>query len=169
MNIISSYLLGTFIFIRNLLFNNYFININAIVIYHKFNISIYNCNNIYFKLFTFPLRIIPFTILLYLFKQCNIYIIYKTDSLYKINYNKVIILPVILKSSVLTTDNEELNINFKNYSPSIPIKFILNNMDINTYNHEILYIKYMSKGKIIEKRFNINILNNKLSLFELFY
>lgn len=168
MNIFKQYFLSFFVFVRNFLFTNYILNINAIVIYRKHSINIYDCNNMYFKVLSFPLRLIPFSIISYIFNKCNIYIIYNTDSLYKINYNKAVILPVIFKSAVLTNDNEEIVISFKNYSPLIPIKFILNNMEINTCNYENLYIKYMSKGKIIEKNFNINILNNKLSLYELF-
>ena len=168
MDILYNYLAFFLISSRNFLYKNYLVDIDAIIKYNKFDISIYDCNNYYFKCIYLPFRIIPFSIICYIMNKFDIYIIYNTDSLYKISSQKVVIIPIILKSSVLTNDNEEIVISFKKFSPLIPIKFILQHLSINTNNYEILYIKYMYKGNILEKKININILNKKLSLSDLF-
>jgi len=140
-----------------MLISNFFIEINGLILENN---KILLINGLFKYIFYF----FPFRLLNYL---KFIKIIYKKDSFYYITNLKInIIIPLILN---LTFHNENNIINMttqiKYYNSSIPFKFFIINNNLNNYN--MITIKYMSKGIIINKELCINNYYDKL-IYELF-
>jgi len=145
------------IVLREMLISNFFIEINGLILENN---KILLINGLFKYIFYF----FPFRLLNYL---KFIKIIYKKDSFYYITNLKInIIIPLILN---LTFHNENNIINMttqiKYYNSSIPFKFFIINNNLNNYN--MITIKYMSKGIIINKELCINNYYDKL-IYELF-
>ena len=158
-----NYITNNFIFLRNLIISNFFINILAF----QYKDSIIDTNNIYYLLLL--LRVIPFFILNYILTLFNINIIYQKEGIYDITNNKLKILPIILKMIIKCDTSYEID-NIKYYNSNIPIEFLLNNykcLENNKISSKI-YVKYLIKGKVIEKEININENNIIKPLYVLF-
>ena len=148
--------------IREFIINNFFISIKSLQI----NKTIIK-NNMFFYL----LRLVPFFILKVVFNYFNVKYIYLMDNLYFSNYSNEIKFSPILMSfygytsinetdKLLDDDKKNLVDSFKKYNSSIPLWFFLENEKINNIN--MLYMKYFSKGKMIEKDFIIKDNEDKL-------
>jgi hypothetical protein len=145
------------IVLREMLISNFFIEINGLILENN---KILLINGLFKYIFYF----FPFRLLNYL---KFIKIIYKKDTFYYITNLKInMIIPLILN---LTFHNENNIINMttqiKYYNSSIPFKFFIINNNLNNYN--MITIKYMSKGIIINKELCINNYYDKL-IYELF-
>ena len=94
--------------------------------------------------------------------------IYKKDNIYYItNIKSHIIIPTIMTFIFTDYSGNENNMTskIKYYNSSIPVNFIIKYNNLEHYNN--LLIKYMSKGKIINKTIYKTEFSNKL-LYELF-
>ena len=148
------------IYLRELFISNFGIEINGLIL--KNNHILY-INNIFKYIFYF----IPFSLFNY-FKFFNF--IYKKDTFYYITNIKLnIIIPIILNFTFYNNNNNNYKIDMtsqiKYYNSSIPLKFFIINNNLNNYN--MIRLKYMYKGKILEKELCIYDYYNKL-IYELF-
>lgn len=144
------------LYFRELFVKNYCVSITAIEIKDfKFK------NSIFFHLF----RILPFSMVKFIFELLDKIIsfkyIYKMDNLYFSNHVKgITISPIILNLELFNNEDYKISIkeNIQKYNRSIPIWYFLYNENIQYFlNYKI---KYISKGKMIEKEDKINF--NKL-------
>ncbi len=151
---------------RDLIVRNYFVSIYACI----FNKEIYWINK--YKV-CYLLKLCPFGFLQMLFALFKIQLIYKVDNIYNITTQKhTHIMPIILNFNVCDIDdnnniiyNKDLISDVKYYNGLIPLEFLL--LNTNEQNCNQLQIKYFHKGKIIEKKLNIDNHKNKL-IYELF-
>ncbi len=135
------------IFLRNLYYQNFFVNVFGL------------CKNNRYQpinpISTYFLYIIPFFISSYIARLFGYSFIYKTENLYLIsNCGQNHIMPIILKFDMIGNNNiESVTSIIKYYNASIPFSFFIKNNKLNMYQN--CNIKYMSKGKMIEKTINI--------------
>ena len=145
------------VYLRDLFISNFGIKIYGIV-YKK---NIYYINGIYKYIF----YMFPFSLLNYI----NIInFIYKKDTFYYITNVKLnMIIPIILNFTFYNNNDKNVNMtsSIKYYNSSIPFKFYIEYNKLDEYYS--LNVKYMSKGKIIDKDIFIYDYYNKL-LYELF-
>jgi hypothetical protein len=126
------------------------------------NNKIYYLNDIYKYLFCF----IPFNLLQ---KFVFFNIIYKKDNIFYItNINTPIIVPTILNFTLNKPDNTYLDMTYeiKYYNSFIPIKFFIDYN--NLYDYETINLKYISKGKMVNKLIYINLYYNYKLIYDLF-
>lgn len=117
------------------------------------------------------LRLLPFCFVRTLLGLLNIGIIYKLDSIYNLtNIQHTHIIPIIL-NFIFIKDNETSEIEedfssmIKYYSGNIPIYFIL--MENNLEEYKKIKLKYLNKGKLIDKTVDVcNFIN--LPIYKLF-
>jgi hypothetical protein len=153
--------------LRDIIVRNYFVSIYAA----KVNNQIYFLNNYFLLLYL--IKLLPFDVLKWFCNLANIQIIYKLDNIYNISNNKHMhIMPILLKFDVCQYDDKNNIINHTNilpdvkyYNGMIPLEFLLKNTHLETYNQ--LQIKYLHKGKMIDKIINIDNFNHAL-IYELF-
>ncbi len=149
--------------LRNLFINNFAIQIIAF----QYNNKIIDTNNIYYLLLL--LRIIPFSFITYILLLFDIHIIYKKECVINITNGKLKILPIIMKMIIKTNDDYNID-NIKYYNSNIPIQILYNNLNIPIqFTKNNIYVKYLLKGKMIEKEIEINednIINPLHTLFE---
>jgi len=140
---------------------------------NNFNVKIcgiYKKKNIY-KLpnyITFLLRFFPFYILSYIFYIFGYQIIYVTDNIYNITYNKKIhIIPIILEFKIINNnDIYDLTNSIKKYSSSIPLNFFINENKIKKYDKiEIIILKNGKKNNI---KLNLSKNNINIPIYKLF-
>jgi hypothetical protein len=120
------------------------------------------------SVFFYLLRLIPFSILKLIIdyvnykKFCNITYIYCMDNLYFSNHLKSsMIYPLIFNIDMYNNENNiSIKDSLKKYNMSIPIWFFLYNEKLDSYNK--YKIKYMLKGKLIEKEDVLDNIENKL-------
>lgn len=145
-----------FILLRNIIINNFFVNIECLIKNNNYIII-----NPYYNYLIF---LIPFIITKHILLYFNYDIIYRSDNIYTItNIHQNHILPVLLKFNVDSTFNI-LN-SIKYFNSSIPLYFILYKYGFLNNNH--IDIEYFHNGKIIKKTIIIN--NHKmLKLYQLF-
>ena len=145
--------------LREFIVSNFGIKLYGIQFKNKHIIYIDN-------VFKYILYIFPFS----LFNYINfINLIYKKDNIFYITNVKLnMIVPIILNFTFYNNNNNnniDMSSTVKYYNSSIPFKFFINYNNLHNYN--ILTIKYMSKGKLINKDLIINDYYDKL-LYELF-
>ena len=164
--------MNNLIYLRDFIVSNFGIKLYGIQFKNKHIIYINNQLKYIFYIFPFSL-----------FNYINfVNLIYRKDDIFYITNIKLnIITPIILNCTFHYNNsnnidmsseikyNNSINIDMtstiKYYNSSIPFKFFINNNNLQNYN--LLTIKYMSKGKIINKNLFINNYYNKL-LYELF-
>lgn len=146
--------------LRNLIVQNFYIKIYGLYSNNK----LYS-NNVLLTLF-YIFKFIPFFIVKKLFKLFNYQIIYEIDGIHTItDITSNHILPIILNFELTNDDRSNIQIiNIKYYNSSIPLIYILKN---NINNYKFIRIKYLNKGRIIDKIVTINDVKN-LKLFNLF-
>jgi hypothetical protein len=143
--------------IREIFIKNFNVTIKSLE--YK-SIKFYNNNVLYFLSF-FPFSFI--TLICYLI---NIKYIYKLDKIYFSNYNNNFrILPFIDTIYIYNNNENKKLISINKYNYSIPWWFIIEKENLNEY--ENIEFKYKSKGKLEERKYKINDLENKL-LYEIF-
>jgi hypothetical protein len=148
------------VFFRELFVKNYGVSIKSIEINFRIKLK----NSIFFYL----LRLIPFSILKFIFdyfnnnKIINIHYIYYMDNLYFSNHLKSsMIYPLIFNIDMYNNESYiSIKDSLKKYNMSIPIWFFLYNEKLDNYTN--YKIKYMVKGKIIEKEDVLDNVENKL-------
>lgn len=154
----SPFLRKVFLGARKRIVNNFNVSVSAIenngyinVIDNRFIITV--------------LKLFPFSLITYLLKLFERRIIYKIDDIYYITgNNNTNILPIITNFSIVThTTTHDMTQQIKFYNSAIPINFIISQNNIN--NPQYIKIKYMCKGKFIEKEINDF---NECKLFNLF-
>ncbi len=151
---------------RDFIVRNYFVSIYACI----YNKEIYWINK--YKIF-YLLKLFPFGILQMLFTLFHIQLIYKVDNIYNITtQNHTHIMPIILNFNACDIDDnndiiykKDLLSDVKYYNGLIPIEFLL--LNTNEQNCNQLQIKYFNKGKIIDKKLNID-KHKKDLIYELF-
>jgi hypothetical protein len=139
---IMDYFSTIFLSVREFVIKNFLVSIKSLE-WKKTIIK----NNILFYAF----KLVPFFILKILFKNLDIKCIYLMDNLYFSNYCKGIkILPILILFNGSSENGEKINLldYFKYYSSSVPLWFFLENEQLNI---DIIYVKYFSKGKMVEK------------------
>jgi hypothetical protein len=137
------------------------LNVKICAIYK--NNKLYNLHNLFVILF----RFIPFYISSYIFNLFGYQIIYMTNNIYNLTYtNSIHIIPIILKFNIIyDTNTFDLTNIIKNYSTSIPLKFIIKQNNINKYNKiELIFLQNGKKISKIKELFDINIPIYKLFL-----
>lgn len=143
--------------IREIFIKNFNVTIKSLE--YK-SIKFYNNSILYFLSF-FPFSFI--TLICYLI---NIKYIYKLDKIYFSNYNNNFrILPFIDTIYIYNNNENKKLIYINKYNYSIPWWFIIEKENLNEY--ENIEFKYKSKGKLEERKYKINDLENKL-LYEIF-
>lgn len=162
------FLIKNYIKMRNLFWNNFFVTIYSIVT----NNRLIHLDSKCVQLLLLLIKFIPFYITSTLLNQFNMNVIYQSDSIYNITNTKQLkILPIILKMSVSKTmpcgNLHSIDINdIKYYNSEIPLQFLLKNH--NVLDYESVDIKYMTRGKIVEKKINIAEYNNKFILCSIY-
>jgi hypothetical protein len=149
--------MNNLIYLREFIVSNFGIKLYGIEFKNKHIIYV---NNI----FKYTLCIFPFS----LFNYINfINLIYKKDNIFYITNIKINIITPIILNCIFRNNNNNIDMTseIKYYNSSIPFQFFINNNNLQNYN--IVTIKYMSKGKIINKDLLINNYRDKL-LYELF-
>lgn len=151
--------MNSLIYLREFIVSNFGIKLYGIEFKNKHIIYINNELKYIFYIFPFSL-----------FNYINfVNLIYKKDNIFYITNIKInIITPIILNCTFRNNNNSnniDMTSTIKYYNSSIPFKFFINNNNLQNYN--LLTIKYMSKGKIINKDLFINDYCDKL-LYELF-
>ena len=122
-----------------------------------------NNNKLFNTYFFYTFKIIPFFLLKFLFNTFDIKYICLIDNIYFSNYGNFKITPILLKVSVFNNNNDnKINIsdNIKNYNGTVPLWYIVKNEKLNEF--EKIEFTYFSKGKMINKSFNLIEINNKL-------
>ncbi len=160
MNIIKTLLFYS----RDFLARNFMVSPKALI---------YNNQLIYFNgimnLLYLMFILLPFGFIRILLGLFNIGIIYKLDSIYnltKIQQNHIV--PIIFDFLFIKDCNEhieEFTSHIKYYNASIPLNFII---DENTLvDYKKIKIKYLNKGKMIDKILDISDFIN-LPIYKLF-
>jgi hypothetical protein len=117
------------------------------------------------------IRILPFGFIRTIFGLFNLGLIYQLDSIFNITCTQDNrILPIILNCSFIKTVNSkeiihDLSSKIKYYNGNIPIRFIIKENNLEKYKK--IKLKYLNKGKLIEKSIDINDFIN-YSLYKLF-
>ena len=143
--------------IREIFIKNFNVTIKSLE--YK-SIKFYNNSILYF------LSFIPFSFITLICYLINIKYIYKLDNIYFSNYNNNFrILPFIDNIYVYNNDNNKKSLSINKYNYSIPWWYIIEKENLNEY--ENIEFKYKLKGKLEEKNYKINDLENKL-LYEIF-
>lgn len=122
-----------------------------------------NNNKLFNTYFFYTFKIIPFFLLKFLFNTFDIKYICLIDNIYFSNYGNFKITPILLKACVFNNNNDnKINIsdNIKNYNGTVPLWYIIKNEKLNEF--EKIEFTYFSKGKMINKSFNLIEINNKL-------
>ena len=140
---------------------------------NNFNVkicAIYKNNKLYklYNLFIIIFKLIPFYILSYIFYLFGYQIIYMTDNIYNITYNKKIhIIPIILEFKIINNnDIYDLTNSIKQYSSSIPLNFFINENKIKKYDKiEIIILKNGKKNNI---KLNLSKNNINIPIYKLF-
>jgi hypothetical protein len=148
--------------LRDLIIGNFFVNICAI----KTKKTLLIVTGFY-KLLLIFVKLCPFFIIKYICLLFGLQIIYKTDNIYQItNITHTHINPVIFNFT-LETKLKSIDMSgiLKYYNSSIPLKFFINNNQLE--NYDLIKIKYLHKGKISEKIINIGS-NLDLPIYNLF-
>jgi hypothetical protein len=136
---------------------------------------IYNNQLIYFNSYKYIIylifRLLPFGLIRILLELFNIGIIYKLDSIYNItNIRNNHIIPIILNFYFIYEHNnceikKDFLSNIKYYNGGIPLNFITNENNLQKYRK--IKIKYLNKGKILDKLLDINDFS-ELPIYKLF-
>lgn len=148
--------------IRNFFAKNYLVSIQALY---------YDKKILYFKnylcILQIILRLLPFQLVSSCLAYYNIQVIYKLDSIYNItNVKETHILPIISKFDFVSdTSGRNFFPNIKYYNSALPLSFILDTNELNSYQY--IKYKYMSKGKFYDKTIDIETYK-LLSLHDLF-
>jgi len=145
--------------LREFMVKNFIITLKSVEIR---NYRLYNTSLFYF------FKIIPFFIIKFFFSLFKIKYIYLIDNIYFSNYGVFKISPSLINVHVFNDDTEQkfnINHNILKYNGTIPIWYIIENEKINTFQK--IQFKYFSKGKMVNKIFNIREINNKL-LYDIF-
>ena len=142
--------------IREFIVNNFNVTLKSV---EKNNYKLFN--TYFFNIF----KIIPFFLIKNIFNTLNIKYIYLIDNIYFSNYGNFRITPILLKAFVFNDDNDndnKINIseNITNYNGTVPLWYIVKNEKLNEFQK--IEFKYFSKGKMINKSFNLIEINNKL-------
>jgi hypothetical protein len=148
------------VFFRELFVKNYGVSIKSIEINFRIKLK----NSVFFYL----LRLIPFSIVKLIidyinnYKISNIHYIYCMDNLYFSNHLKSsMIYPLIFNIDMYNNEKYiSIKDSLKKYNMSIPIWFFLYNEKLDNYTN--YKIKYMLKGKVIEKEDVLDNIKNKL-------
>lgn len=116
-------------------------------------------------------RILPFGFVKFILSELfNIGIIYKLDSIYNLtNHSNNHIVPIILDFTFVGSNGankENFLGKIKYYNSNIPLIFIIKENNLEEYN--LIKLKYLNCGKIIEKLVEIkpNITNPLYKLFD---
>lgn len=112
------------------------------------------------------LRLLPFTMLKFIFNSLTVNYIYKLDDLYLANYGDFRITPLLI--SVIVYKNDEGNNitdKIKKYNHTVPFWYFIINEKLTKF--EKIQFKYFSKGKLENKTYQIDELENKL-LYDIF-
>lgn len=154
--------------LREFMIKNYAIKILAV----KKDNNIYY-TTLFFKIILFFLKLIPFSVIIYLTNFFKYQIIYTQDDTYQISgITQNHILPVIFKFVVRSNYDLDLDIpvdikpKIKYYNSSIPLGYVLTNNKLNNYC--FIDITYLHVGKLTTKRILINETNNVQPLYNLF-
>ena len=145
--------------IRDFFVNNFNVTLKSV---EKNNYTLFN--TYFFNIF----KIIPFFLIKNLFNTLDIKYIYLIDNIYFSNYGNFRITPILLKTFVFNDDNNnKINIsdNIKNYNGTVPLWYIVKNEKLNEF--EKIEFTYFSKGKMINKTFDLIEINDKL-LYDIF-
>jgi len=122
-----------------------------------------NNNKLFNTYFFYTFKIIPFFLLKFLFNTFDIKYICLIDNIYFSNYGNFRITPILLKASVFNVDNDnkiDISDNIKNYNGTVPLWYIIENEELNEFQK--IEFTYFSKGKMLNKTFDLNKSNNKL-------
>ena len=143
--------------IREIFIKNFNVTIKSLEYKSK---KFYNNKILYF------LSFIPFSFITLICYLIKIKYIYNLNKIYFLNYNNNFrILPFIDSIYIYNNVENKKLISIKKYNYSIPWWYIIEKEKLNEY--ENIEFKYKSKGKIEEKKYKINDLENKL-LYEIF-
>lgn len=143
--------------IRDFFVNNFNVTLKSV---EKNNYKLFN--TYFFNIF----KIIPFFLIKNLFNILDIKYIYLIDNIYFSNYGNFRITPILLKAFVFN-DNNKTNIldNITNYNGTVPLWYIIKNEELNKFQK--IEFTYFSKGKMINKSFDLIEINDKL-LYDIF-
>ena len=146
-----------FIFVRDLIVNNFCVSLKSVEYKDKKMV-----NSIYFMF----LKLIPFYFVKLLFEMMHFKYIYLVDDIYFSNYSSNKIFPVISSAEIIKKDTKEnITTQIKKYSYTIPFWYIFYNENLKDY--EKIQFKYFYKGKIETKLFSKDLIDNKY-FYEIF-
>lgn len=153
-------------YLRDFLVRNFMVSPKALVLNNEL-IYFIGIKNLLYWIF----RLLPFCFVKTLLGLFNIGIIYKLDSIYNLtNIQHNHIVPIIFNFLFVNDNgNNEIRNDFtskiKYYNASVPLYFIIKENNLKQYNK--IKIKYLNKGKSLEK--NINVCDfNYLPIYKLF-
>lgn len=151
---------------RDFLVRNFIVNPKAL----HFNNELFYLNGMNTFLW-YIFRLLPFCIVRTLVGLFNIGIIYKLDSIYNLtNIQQNHIVPIILNFVFIKENNsseikQDFSSQIKYYNGNIPFHFVIK--ENNLEEHEKIKIKYLNKGKMVDKIVDINNFI-KLPIYKLF-
>ncbi len=145
---------------RNFLIQNFMVNVICMVDTNY---------NYYFntRIVRTTLRLIPFYIIKYVAFLLKMKVIYKIDDIYYIEPIKQNhILPIIMNLEFINKNQDSCNVTdkIKFYNSSLPISFFIEQHNLESYKS--IKLKYLKKGKLIEKIIEIN--NKNCLIYNLF-
>jgi hypothetical protein len=151
---------------RDFLARNFMVSPKALI-YKKELIYFSGIKNLLYLMF----KLLPFGFVRILLSLINIGVIYKLDSIYnmtKVQQNHII--PIILaflfvKDKDDNENSEEFTSHIKYYNACIPLNFIID--ENNLVDYKKIKIKYLNKGKMIDKILDISNFIN-LPIYKLF-
>lgn len=157
--------------IRNFFVGNFFVNIVGFKNTKTNNFFLLSGNNIFTKTMHFLLLLVPLVITTTISNIFSKEVIYKYDNIFYItNANPNKIIPVLLEFKAYCSNEPaylyDLTYQIKYYNTSIPFN-VFATLNIPKI-YDSIKIKYITKGKIIEKHLIINDNKNYLiyNLFE---
>ena len=138
---------------RNFIIQNFMVNVICTVDVN---------NNYYFNtcIVRTTLRLIPFYIIKYIASLLKIKVIYIIDNIYYIEPIKQNhILPIIMNFEFIKENQDSCNVTdkIKFYNSSLPISFFIKQHNLESY--KAIKLKYLKKGKLIDKIVEINNIN----------
>lgn len=142
-------------YLRDFLVRNFMVESKAII--NKNQITYFNQINFVFYLL---IRILPFSLVRTIFGLFNLGVIYKLDSIYNVTnnvYNHI--LPIILGCQFIGIENskeiiDDMSSKIKYYNANIPLNFIIKENNLEKFKK--IKLKYLNKGKLVEKSIDIN-------------
>lgn len=129
-----------------------YINYDLHFINNKFSLSLLN--------------VLPFFLIFIIFKLFNINYLYEKDNIIYYSEDKKTKLGPILKE--IKINDESIFNKYVNYDNNVPLNLILNNLNYEVNDDDIIFIKYIKLGKMIENNLEYKKIKFKLKIELLF-